>query len=424
MEQTRSNYGKERDASDDKKKELRRCKVLIVGAGAAGLVCARNVLTHFQNVKDTIINTDDTDDTHHNDKKIEERSMKVEDVIILEARDRVGGRIHSVQKSIKRVGQCCADGSFSEINSEEASYVDFILEEGAAWVHGTGITDDTHGDKSNDDEEENNPMINLLQEFSNGEKGEHYSELLEMVSPNGNPWTRPQLGRSLFAIFCSGNRIDQTSPGLLDNALGKFERIMNSVSKVANAAFLSGMEDNASEISVADTISLIQSDAPSHLNLSSKKDDDDNLEALIEFYYYLQSCWYTSPLSDLQLAFFIGDENFNNRPSGDEGDFPGPHCIVPKGMNSLLEPLMTDAVKNSIQCNQEVINFSQKTYVGSEQKETTESVVVTTSSGLVVEADVCVITIPLGCLKEAIKYQNDNDAMFIPALSKKKIEVR
>ncbi len=423
-------HGKGREARYDKTEEIRRSKVLIVGAGAAGLVCAKKVLSHLQNVKDANINNDYT---RHDSNTIEDSTIKVEDVIILEARDRVGGRIHSMEKKTKRVGQCCAGRSSSQINCEEASYVDFIVEEGAAWVHGTGVLVDTHGDKYNkekdddeddDDEEvEENPMIQLLQEFSNEGKGEHYSKLLEIVSPNGNPWTRPRLGRSLFAIFCSGHRIDQTSPGLLDDSLGKFERIMKSVVKVANAAFLSGMEETASQISVADAISILQSDAPSHLNLSVKEDDDE-LKALIEFFYYLQSSWYSSPLSEMQLAFFIGDENLNNRPSGEEGDYPGPHCIIPKGMDCLLEPLLTDAVKNSIQCNQEVIKFTQKYHVGSGEKEATESIVVTTSSGLVVEADVCVITIPLGCLKEAVKHQNENDAIFTPALSKKKIEVR
>ena len=63
-----------------------------------------------------------------------------------------------------------------------------------------------------------------------------------------------------------------------------------------------------------------------------------------------------------------------------------------------------------VKCGQEVIRI---------QETKNNAVLVETSTGLKVEADCCVVTLPVGCLKDAIS----NDSLFRQALSEEKIEV-
>ena len=95
-----------RDKPDEK------VDVVIIGAGASGLRCASNILKDGDN----------------------KFSIK-----ILEARDRIGGRIHTVTEST--------------IDQNSDAKITFPRDLGAAWLHGTGLTV----------EDDQNPMLMLLE---------------------------------------------------------------------------------------------------------------------------------------------------------------------------------------------------------------------------------------------------------------------
>jgi monoamine oxidase len=84
-------------------------------------------------------------------------------------------------------------------------------------------------------------------------------------------------------------------------------------------------------------------------------------------------------------------------------------------MNSVLEPLLLQDVKESILLNQEVTRMERYN-----NKDRQDVVRVVTSSGLVVEADMCIVSIPLGCLKASIRNESN---FFCPPLSQSKQEV-
>eukprot|EP00560_Eucampia_antarctica_P001761 CAMPEP_0197837170 /NCGR_PEP_ID=MMETSP1437-20131217/31350_1 /TAXON_ID=49252 ORGANISM="Eucampia antarctica, Strain CCMP1452" /NCGR_SAMPLE_ID=MMETSP1437 /ASSEMBLY_ACC=CAM_ASM_001096 /LENGTH=86 /DNA_ID=CAMNT_0043443993 /DNA_START=72 /DNA_END=329 /DNA_ORIENTATION=- len=72
---------------------MRHCKVIVIGAGASGLSCANKVMSFFENEE---IGNDV-------ERQCSGSKQNVEPVIVLEARDRIGGRIHSVTKKAKRL---------------------------------------------------------------------------------------------------------------------------------------------------------------------------------------------------------------------------------------------------------------------------------------------------------------------------------
>ena len=87
----------------------RRCHIAIVGAGCSGLACAHHLLAHYINhQRDTI-----------QEPEVEPKKAPL---IILEDRNRVGGRIQSIHKSI----------------TVEDYTINIIVEKGAAWIHGIG----------------------------------------------------------------------------------------------------------------------------------------------------------------------------------------------------------------------------------------------------------------------------------------------
>ena len=99
----------------------RRCRVAIIGAGAAGLSVAQELLPKL------LI-----------EKPEPQGDDKLESLIILEARDRIGGRINTAELS-------------------NGIKVDM----GAAWVHGTGVPCGSDGKEFANDEL--NPMVRWLQ---------------------------------------------------------------------------------------------------------------------------------------------------------------------------------------------------------------------------------------------------------------------
>merc|ERR1712003_371485 len=95
-----------------------KCKVVIVGAGASGLQCANHLLTKY--------------------------GLKLDDLIVLEARDRVGGRIWTTYEKRKRIRNGHSKARKNpdrpdDIKDDDADEIEFCLDHGAAWVHGTGL---------------------------------------------------------------------------------------------------------------------------------------------------------------------------------------------------------------------------------------------------------------------------------------------
>jgi protoporphyrinogen oxidase len=124
--------------------------------------------------------------------------------------------------------------------------------------------------------------------------------------------------------------------------------------------------------------------------------------------------WYGGQASDMQLMEFTRDED--EELSRDdvyckEGDFLGPHCVLRHGMKTVLEPLLANGGAERVRCEQEVIRIEETS---------DNTVLVETKTGLSIEADCCVVTMPVGCLKDAVK---DNSSMFTPKLSEEKVEV-
>jgi monoamine oxidase len=122
-------------------------------------------------------------------------------------------------------------------------------------------------------------------------------------------------------------------------------------------------------------------------------------------------CWEGTSLSDLQLCQFINDSDDEvefDEEYTKEGDFYGPHCTLKHGMETVLQPLLKEGFRERIHLNEEV----------SAIREQDGLIVLETSTGRTVDADYCVVTIPIGCLKEAIASKR----LFQPELSEAKLE--
>jgi monoamine oxidase len=408
--------------SHEKKKE--RCQVVIVGAGACGLqACAHLLLQRRE---------DDDDDNNSNNNN-NNNSL---DILVLEARDRVGGRIHSVKHSIQTTTK----------DNDEAVVVVVVvtIDHGAAWVHGTGYdwpisisSSSTEAaaaldnDDGDDDIEQHhhaipqpNPMMELLLEAV-GSTRELYRHHLKPTCRRGNPWMRPQhvLHDSCeLVLFVAGQRLDSDNP-LITESLTRNKEIFQAVSRIGNNMYDSGRGMDTTTISLQQALDRIETE-------SDVNHDELLINALIQFHRYLMTVWYGCPMSQLQLSEFTVDDDddrvMNEHTYTEEGDFYGPHCTLRHGMQTVLEPLLSQQVAGDqiLRLNQEVIRIADS--------HRDDTVTVTTRSGLQVEADCCVVTIPIGCLQHAVRKQedhddhdhddHDHDGMFQPPLSANKVE--
>ena len=404
----------------------RRCRVAIVGAGAAGLSAAQELLPKLST------------DTPAGDNEADDDEPVLEPLILLEARDRVGGRIHTAELS-------------------NGMKVDM----GAAWVHGTGVPYGNDGNAC--DSDVLNPMVRWLQERMDTAMNRRHDPLgagLIYTSPRGNPDTRPRdvlhapqgfdesdKDQHLMELYIGKQKVERDDANFT-KALDMYEKILANASRVGAAAFLCREGMATSTISIGKTIDLLRKEAPQKYGLGYKIEDDSMVvETLLGFYLHNLQIWHPHDLANVQLSEFIADEtdfevgednekgddaavdddssdDNSEEPihdeGGDEGDFPGPHCNVQGGMSMILAPLLSNGVKECITCEKKVTSL--------DWEDETETIIVTCEDGLTVEADYVVVTLPIACLKTAIGnyVAGDPDSiyndMFRPLLSKEKEE--
>jgi monoamine oxidase len=341
-------------------------KVAIIGAGAAGLKTASKLL----------------------DKGL----VTVDEMVILEARGRIGGRIHTTQEHI----QPCLSHQ-----PPMAVYRDH----GAAWVHGIGcdwaLATTTAGVPSLP-----NPMMQLLN-----------VKQLQPIFELGNPWVRPGhvlIRPKKIMLFVNGKAIDATDDIMLD-ALQRHREIMKKVGTIGYQLVCNGQTQETVEQSFQQAIDqvLLEENSLATQDASS----DLTTELIAGFYRHLIQCWHGTSASGLQLnEFTTWIDQDDDQEYRDEGDFVGPHCTVQKGMYSLLEP-MVQKVSPCIKLNQPVTSVRQQ--------EGKPFCAIETASGMVVQADYCVVTVSLGCLAHSLTKNDPEPAGkidFSPALSPEKID--
>ena len=162
---------------------------VIIGAGASGLQCCARLIEHPD-----------------------------VDVVVVEARDRIGGRIHTRHETV--------DVVTADDNGGSNNKVSFRRDLGASWVH--GASDD-------------NPMVKLLEECK--------TPVLKSLDPifEGNPWIRPntvlhhnngddeRARKSLISFFVNGSIVDDeslpVSSTLISQALRRHYRFLEIITQ-------------------------------------------------------------------------------------------------------------------------------------------------------------------------------------------------
>lgn len=317
--------------------------VVVIGAGASGLRCASNLLRDGGN-------------------KV---SIKV-----LEARDRIGGRIHTVTESK------------TDLNSH--GEVSFPRDLGAAWVHGTGLTL----------EDEQNPMLKLLEKAT--PPGESVVEYHLSPVFEGNAWTRPDTvlhkpGR--IALYRNGQRIQNNSPDVI-KSIQKHYQIEREIAEQANHLYETGQGMQTVLTSIAQARAMVAGSlGPVEHHHDSGDNDSTSVEAdLVPFYSFLFENWNGLSETDLQWSFL----NLPERPMTtdehyvDEGDYEGPHCKLKHGMKYVLEPLYMDVIDH-LCLNEQVAKITRID---------PRHLRIETTSGTIIESKCCISTIPLGCLQK------------------------
>lgn len=309
-------------------------RVAIVGAGASGLQCAHSLVTS--------------------------KAISPDQLVILEARDRIGGRVHTNK-----------DG----------------YDLGAAWVHGTGA--EWGQQQQQQALSTNNPMMTLLQQTTPPDTAveEHH---LRFVC-HGNPWMRPQsVLHQAQQIHLYGDA--SFDPDVIQASLREHYTRLERAAQYAAKLYAQGRGLETAHISLQEA--LQQQGGPVQHSLTL-------------FYQHLLECWYGAAASELQLCEFADvDEHQNQQQQQQhnidnnwdsqytpEGDFYGPHCTLQRGMISVLEPLLQHGVQERIRLEEPVARMSLTE---------NNTVLLETEQGSLVEADCCVLTMPAGCLREAL----------------------
>jgi monoamine oxidase len=340
-----------------------RTQVVIVGAGASGLQASQRLC---------------------------EAGYKV---LILEAKDRIGGRIYTSQRS------------FPTTNPRKS--VLLAYDEGAAWVHGLG-----YEWPSNEEELEKappqsipveNPMMELLEAAVGGRKQLLTQELIP-VAKRGNPWMRPRhccWEDGQLAIYFNGSLVQDA---VVDRSLRRHEEIMDQVDRFARKLMVKGGKAKLQHQSFQQALDSIP-------KKPSPQGDDELVEHLRRLFVYMIEAWYAGPTRELQLSEFFDDEDEddNDDHAGDEtyteqGDFFGAHATLKSGMSKILQPLVNHGEK--ILTQQPVVSIVNER----------NGVLVKTEPGLTISADACICTVPLACLKDP-----ETSVQFDPPLSKGKL---
>jgi monoamine oxidase len=341
--------------------DRRSTPVVVVGAGVAGLQASRLLC------EDSI------------------------PVVLLEARDRIGGRVHT---------------STHTVNTISGKSVTIRHDEGAAWVHGLGFSwPDLVNETIAECLDPRNPMLSLLQEASGSAKN-LWSYELNPVFPKGNPWMRPKsclYEDDQLAIYCEGKILDNA---LLVKSLDRHWIIMDEIENLGQMLLKGDKYDETLKKSLREALNRVLTREEFRKQKSQK--DYIKLEQLRQFYVHLIELWYAGSVDTLQLREFI-DLDQEVGIDGDafyecQGDFFGPHCTVTSGMSIILAPLVNHG--EDILLSQEVVSI----------RDMKDKIEVTTRSGLIIETDVCVVTIPLACLKA------NANSIFFPSLSSDKLE--
>lgn len=348
-----------------------RSKVVIVGAGAAGLQCAQLLVTEY--------------------------GLLPDDVIILEARNRVGGRIHTVDWELQTVND---------------SYVSIRRDLGAAWVHGTGL--DWGADLAENEDKAIpmlNPMMKLL-ERATGQGQSLYDVHLDPVF-SGNPCSRPRTvlhKENKLAIFVAGQLVNKNSPAI-QAALERYFLILSGLNAYACDLRQQGLDKKLNFITLEEAMAAVQQN--DILQAQLHQIDKEYLELTLQltsFHFHLAEVWRGTPASEIALSEFVHDDAIDDDTMYvQDSDFYGPHCRLKQGMSAVIGPLLCNKVSDRVCLNQQVIKI----------KLDDDGVSLQTLSGLTVHAAACVSTLSVGCLQEAVTAEK---RLFEPSLSSCKNE--
>lgn len=398
---------------------VRKVDCAIIGAGAAGLQCA-NLLLQGRNSSSSSPSNKENDTSGTQEESIS--------LAILEARDRIGGRVLSTHQKVKIIGGL----------PNEPSEVSLCRDHGAAWVHGS---------------HKSNPMMQLLQEecsFSMGQ--DEPSGILNPVF-DGNAWIRPHTvlhrnGRngkkSLMSLFLDGECI---SDGL--NQCGDNGKDSDHESSVVHSAIIRHYRmlreilskyNNNDQSDCHESVSVIyhrmHQTFTESIPIECKEDEKELVDLLTPFYLYLMENWSGISMNNTDVdeleGFIATNSNSDGEadngtalemPETDEqyvsaGDFMGPHCKVRTGMITVLKPLIMRLegyqkhTTNKLLClGEEVVSIIDKQ----------THVQIQTKSENTIEAKCCVSTIPLGCLQHSLSMET-RQSLFQPRLRDEKVE--
>jgi hypothetical protein len=309
------------------------------------------------------------------------QSAKKPTFLILEGRDRIGGRIYTQTESVR------------ELSTNRP--VSFPRDLGAAWVHGTGRLDD-------DWVENQNPMIPLLQETT--PKGTSVAEYHLSPIFEGNAWTRPHAmlhKANRIALFRNGILIPNNSREV-NEAIQTHYRIEREVSKYCDHLFEIG------EGMQTVTTSMEEVRAKVFAASFSIRDYDSVVRELVPFYAFLSADnWKGISSSDTQLIHLAPDiHRETDEIYSCEGDYEGPHCKLKHGMERVIEPLY-QRVANQVFLNETVVKVTRRGK---------QDLRIETNSGMVIETRCCISTVPVGCL------QQGSAGIFHPQLGEEIIE--